>query len=261
MLSGPLPHPVAHGGEVLLVNGRLAGLPITTLDIDGVVRAHDHAGLVDPEHGGDVPRVVELRHHVLLIDQRGMGGIRRVDEWLRSFAPRGLAGDGDDLEALVLQLLAQVLPDRQVQAAPSPGRPGDEEDFLAALLREAVPAAAEIGQLEVGGLQLEQGCSQLLHGRAEVPRAVGVVVRDRLIEVAGEAGEVDLLRVAVATQQPGLFPGDGDAELVAADAFRLELPARGGRKVGGCDPEVVAIRLGLVRHRRASTSNARGPSK
>ena len=119
------------------------------------------------------------------------------------------------------------------------------------MLREAVPAAAEIGQLEVGGFQPEQGCLQLLHGRAEVPRAVGVVVCDRLIEVAGEAGEVDQPRVAVATHQRGLLPGDRDAELVAADAFRLELPARGGRKVGGCDPEVVTIRLGLVRHRRA----------
>ena len=57
-------------------------------------------------------------------------GVRDVDEWER-FAT-GVLGDGDDLEISVPQLLVDGLPPGQVESAPSPGGPGDDQHFLAA---------------------------------------------------------------------------------------------------------------------------------
>lgn len=54
--------------------------------------------------------------------------------------PRRVGGrverDRYDLEAVAVQLVPQYLPPGQVKAAPSPGRPGDEQYLLAAQVGE-----------------------------------------------------------------------------------------------------------------------------
>ena len=72
--------------------------------------------------------------------------------------PRGRAGgvdvgverDGDDLDAGGCQLLVQRLPPGQVEAAPSPRRPGDEDDLAAADARHVEGVAVEVLELELG---------------------------------------------------------------------------------------------------------------
>jgi hypothetical protein len=51
--------PIAERVEVGLVSNPHA-IRTRPLRIDGIVRAHDHAGFVDPEGGGDVADVVDL---------------------------------------------------------------------------------------------------------------------------------------------------------------------------------------------------------
>ena len=46
----------------------------------------------------------------------------------------GIAGNRHHLEIAALQLLPQLLPDRQVKSAASPGSPEEKEDLLAAEL-------------------------------------------------------------------------------------------------------------------------------
>lgn len=57
----------------------------------------------------------------------------------------GVERDRDDLEPMGLELLPQRLPPGQVEAAASPGGPGENEDLLAtqAAEREGVPV--EVG--------------------------------------------------------------------------------------------------------------------
>jgi hypothetical protein len=87
--------------------------------------------------------------------------VLRVDELrerrLRGVVPlagRRLATDvlsgGDDLEVLVLQFSVDLLPAWQIESAPSPGGPGDDERFLATEAGKVHGAAQAIGNLEVG---------------------------------------------------------------------------------------------------------------
>ena len=50
----------------------------------------------------------------------------------------------DDFEVGALELVIQFLPTWQIKPAPSPGGPGDEQDLLAAELREAKEPASSI---------------------------------------------------------------------------------------------------------------------
>ena len=126
--------PIAHGIEILRVEGDLAGLPIATLRVDRVVRPHHATGLVDPECRRHVARDIELSHVQRLVDQAWMALVRGGDKRLGGLSPFGVARDRDDLEVLVFQLLPQLLPDRQVKPAASPCRPEKQEHLFAAQL-------------------------------------------------------------------------------------------------------------------------------
>ena len=65
-----------------------------------------------------------------LVQQGGMVGVGLVDEGLGRFYTAGVEGDGDDLEAFRVELLTQLLPHGQVEAAASPRRPCEEQDLL-----------------------------------------------------------------------------------------------------------------------------------
>ena len=56
---------------------------------------------------------------------------------------------GDDDEPPVLQLFVHALPHGQVEATASPRRVGDEQDLLAAMIRQPMRPSGEIRQREV----------------------------------------------------------------------------------------------------------------
>ena len=116
-----------------------------------VVGTRDAAFLVDPEDGRDVDHAVEVRDQVLGIDEAGMLGAGGFDPGA-GIVGGTLDRDRDDGEALVLELLVDGLPDRQVVAAASPRGVRDEQDLLAALVAQGVRVPVEIGEGEVGRL-------------------------------------------------------------------------------------------------------------
>ena len=62
----------------------------------------------------------------------------------------GVEGDGDDRKPEGLELRMQGLPPGQLEAAPSPGGPGDEQQLAAPQPGEVEVVAVEIEQRDVG---------------------------------------------------------------------------------------------------------------
>ena len=69
---------------------------------------------------------------MLRIDQSRIRRLGLVVPLPGSSFPASVLGGSDNLEILVLQLSVNFLPAWQIEAAPSPGGPGDHQDFLAA---------------------------------------------------------------------------------------------------------------------------------
>jgi hypothetical protein len=83
------------------------------------------------------------------VDERGerrLGGV--VPLAGRGFAADVLRG-GDDLEVLVLQFSVDLLPAWQIESAPSPGGPGDDQRFLATEAGKVHGTAQAIGDFEI----------------------------------------------------------------------------------------------------------------
>ena len=114
----------------------------------GLGGADDHAVLVDPHAVGHVDEAEQLVAHVGFVDQRRVLGVRLLDERAASLARR--RGRRSRSRLLRVPAVAEGLPQRQVEAASSPRRPGDQHDLLAAETRELEGVAVGVGELEVG---------------------------------------------------------------------------------------------------------------
>lgn len=114
----------------------------------GLRRADDHAAFVDPDAAGHVDDAKERIDGVSLVDQRGMRGREGFDDLARSVGGR-VERDGDDVEAVAVQLFPQRLPPGQVKPAASPRGPGDEQHLLAAQVGEAEPVPAPVGEFQL----------------------------------------------------------------------------------------------------------------
>ena len=88
---------------------------------------------------------------MLLVDQGRKGCLRCVIPFARRrFAARVLRRR-DNLKILVLEFRVDFLPTWQIEAASSPGGPGDHQHFLPAETGEAHDLAAPVGHREIGG--------------------------------------------------------------------------------------------------------------
>ncbi len=87
---------------------------------------------------------------MLRVDQGCVGCLGLVVPLARCGFSASVLRGGDDFEILVLQFLVNFLPSWQIEAAPSPGCPGDDEDLLATEVREADHPALAIGYCEIG---------------------------------------------------------------------------------------------------------------
>ena len=133
-----------------------------------------------------------------------------------------LEADGDELDALAVQLVAQCLPPGQVHAAASIGRPRDEDDLLAPQRRQGELVAVEVGQHQLGRFRGRQRTPA--DGlRADSPQAEVLVVHHRHAEPVGSVGEAEPV-------------GQGDADLAFARALRLDLPTGGREGLRGLRP-------------------------
>ena len=94
---------------------------------------------------------------MLLVDQRCECGLGRDDPLSGIFHAAGILRHGDDFKIFVFELLIKCLPAWQVKAAPSPGGPGYEKNFLAAKIRERMHLASHVRQRKIRGLQRGEG--------------------------------------------------------------------------------------------------------
>ena len=79
-----------------------------------------------------------------------MLGLGRFDECSAPLGAEHVQSDGDYLQTLAVQFVAQRLPHGQVTRAASVRRPGVNENFLTAQAREAEDVARQIGKLDLG---------------------------------------------------------------------------------------------------------------
>ena len=105
--------------------------------------------LIDPHRRRHIYHAVLLRNGLLLVDQRGVFRLRGDDPGPRVFGAAGVLRHGNDFEVFVLQFFVERLPAWQVETAASPGRPGDEQNFLATKVSERMQLAIQIRERKV----------------------------------------------------------------------------------------------------------------
>jgi hypothetical protein len=110
----------------------------------------DHASaLVDPHAHRHVDELEGRADRVLHVNKRREGRLRGVVPATGDGFSRGVLRRGDDLEILRFQLVVQFLPTWQIEAAASPGRPGDHEHLFPAEVGQADGAAVTIRHSEL----------------------------------------------------------------------------------------------------------------
>lgn len=134
-------------------------------------RPNDFALLVDPDTGGHVDEPVEPRDDLLLINQHSEIGIRFGDPRAGIANSAGILRDGQDFEIFAAQFLVEGLPPGQVKAAPSPGGPSEQQDFLAAKVGERVHLAIHVRQGEIGSFERIREMILCFGAGAEIPSA------------------------------------------------------------------------------------------
>ncbi len=91
------------------------------------------------------------------VEQRGVLRSRGLDVGPRGVRPAELERDGDDLDALGMQLCAQYLPPGQIVSAPSIGSPGDEHHLLTSQRGEPERRTVDVIEHELRCRGADQG--------------------------------------------------------------------------------------------------------
>ena len=176
---------------------------------------------------------------------------RGPDEIAHGRRAGGIERDCDDSEILVLQFFVKALPDWQVIAASSPGCPGGEEHLLAAIVRQPMHLAVEIGELEVGCLERCETRASCRRGFAEVPHTIRIIMHHGLSEMARQSREVECAS-SVANKFDLARRRNRNAYVAEARTLGLEFPSARPGGIGGAEPEVIALGPGAVEVRDAA---------
>jgi len=139
-------------------------------------------------------------------------------------------GRGDNLEVRAFELVVQFLPTWQIESAPSPGCPGNEQYFLAAELRQANETARSVGDGNLrSDARFEKGTAYDGH-LAKTPHARAWVRNHTLTGSPRESGQMEL----VATQHRGW---NRNTNVGAAGALGFQLEFVDPREIGLVNPE------------------------
>src|SRR5207237_7298998 len=238
-------HPVCQGVEV---RGRIEAAKILEAVVDegDLIRPNYFPVLVNPRSGRNVDHVVELGDEMLLVNQSGIRRMGRGNPRPCIFYPISILRHRNDLEILILEPLINCLPTWQVQPAPSPRSPSDEQDLLASKIRERMEPAAHIGKHKIRRLKRRQTFS-LVGTQSEVPGAEPFILRNGLLHEIRESDEIKPgIPIALAHEPLLSDAGHGKAELIAANALRLQLKAGGTLEVNGGNPKVSCFFVGSI---------------
>jgi len=166
------------------------------------------------------------------IDERRISGLGCVVPLTGGGFPARVLRGGDEFKALGFQFLIDGLPAWQIEAAPSPGGPTEQQNLVAAEVGESDGFALTVGHGKVrGDAGLQKACAE--HGHfAEAPEAA--FLDKGLANFAGEAGEVDPVPSLQLFRQ-------GDTDVGATGPLGLDLETVNRRERGGRDPEVAVF--------------------
>jgi hypothetical protein len=183
--------------------------------------------------------------------ERGLGGVVPLAGCrLTTDVLRGT----DDFEVLVLQLEIQFLPAWQIESAPSPGSPGDEQHFLATKIREMDRPPLAIADGEIGcHARGEKSAPDCLHF-AEAPDPSVTIGDDRLTDLPRKRSQIEI----VATHH---VAREGNAQIVATRALRLDLERVDLWQVALVNPQGVwrsRVRKPALHHGRTLVVQNRG---
>ena len=106
---------------------------------------------------------------MVAVDQARVARPRRLDPRARGLGAR-VHRHRHHREGVGLQVFVEGLPDRQVVPAPSPRGPRHQQDLLATVIRQGVPAPLEIGEREVRRRERPQDAGALAAPRCRAPR-------------------------------------------------------------------------------------------
>jgi len=178
--------------------------------------------------------------------------LRTVVPLTRSFLTARILRRRDDFEILTLQFFVNFLPAWQIEAAASPGGPGEDQRFLAAKIGEVHHFARPVRHREIGRYARIVEAAAHHWNFAEAPHAL--FDDERLAEFAREAGQVEP-RTALERLR------HRNAHVGPAGALRLQLEFVDARKIGRSDPQVFSIRPNRIQlHGRVIVENSRAGS-
>src|ERR1700676_5322955 len=150
--------------------------------------------------------------------------------------PVGVLGRGNDLEILILQLLVNLLPAWQIEAAASPGSPGNHQDLFAAEIGKVNYTAFSIRDREV---RRDSSAIKISTNHRDFAETPGTGMDDHgLTQLACEAGEVEPLTVLKIFR-------DRNAHVGTTGALRFQLEFVDAREVGRAHPEILRIGPGF----------------
>jgi hypothetical protein len=209
------------------------------LRIGGLRSAHDDSVFVDPHARRHIGQVVEDADEMGLVDDLRVGGFGFVVELTCRFFAAAVLGEEKKFKILIFQVFVDGLPPGQVEAAPSPGGPGVNEDVLSSKI-------AEVHEVPVAILELKVWCDRRgqqrrlpeLH-RRETPDVVGGVVGVGLVQFSGESGDVKPFLTEARHELAAVFVlNDGNTDFVETGAFGLEDESVDAREIFGRHPEI-----------------------
>ncbi len=128
-------------------------LPVIGLDDvkAGILQVANDAVFVDEDGVGDGLEAEDAAEEVVAVYDSGEGGAGVFDEGAGLVRALGVDGDGEDNDVFSAVLSEELLPDRQLTAASSPGGPHEDDHLPAPVGGEGDEVAVEGRQGEVRG--------------------------------------------------------------------------------------------------------------
>ena len=147
-----LVQPIQQSGEIgLRVDAVHALVPI--VDERDFVGTYHLAVFINPDAGGHVHHAVQRGDGVLFVDENGVIRIRFFNPRTGIFDAADIFRYRNDFEILILVFGVEFLPAWQIEAAASPGCPGDQQYALASEIVQRARRTLPIRKREIGRFQ------------------------------------------------------------------------------------------------------------
>ncbi len=178
---------------------------------------------------------------MLGVDQGRVGSFSSIVPLARSRFPTRILRGGDDFKVLIFQFRVQFLPAWQIEAASSPGCPGDNEDLFAPKVRQMDDAAFTVGSREI---RREAGVEVGSTHDRDLAHAPDAGVCDK--RFPSSLGKARQMEQSILTEGPR----NGNADVRTAGPLLLQFEAIDARQIRRAYPELLALNTDAIQLRR-----------